>query len=230
MRMRPLATSLLGIFLLAVLASGSSKAVAAEPIAIPTTATIFAGKLIDRTPNPPSSARPGSTRRLLDGVSIPFYGRISSSRPACLKERDYQFGWRPGSYPGLDASEAEFSFGPGSNRVPESGKWHTELEETWSRPLRFAIRVLPKKIVHRGLSYLCEETVSPEIVVDKSDFTPCKLARAAKRGYAPVISLHKRLLREAEANDWPIARRYHKDLKRYRSYWPGIKRAVARRC
>jgi hypothetical protein len=229
--MRPRATSLFGIFLLAVLTSGSSKAVAAEPIAIPTTATIFAGKLIDRTPNRPSSAPPGSLRRLRlrDGVSVPFYGRISSSLPACVNGRRYQFGWYPGSYPGFISNE-EFSFSGGGNRVPKRGKWYAELESTWSRPLVYAIRVLPKKIVQNGLTYLCEETISPELVVDKSDFTPCKLARAAKHGYAPAIRLHKRLLREAEANDWPVARRYRRDLKMYRRYWPGIKRAVARRC
>jgi len=228
--MRPRATSLLGILLLAVLALSSSMAVAAQPIAIPTTVTISTGKLIDRTPNRPFSAPPGSLRRLRDGVSVPFYGRVSSSLPACVSGRRYQFAWHPGSYPGVDASEAEFSFGPGSNRVPDNGKWYTEIEETWSRPLVYAIRVLPKRIVRKGRTYLCEETISPELVVDKRAFTPCKLARAAKRGYAPAIRLHKRLLREAKASDWPIARRYRNDLKRYRSYWPSIKRAVARRC
>jgi hypothetical protein len=216
----------LGLLALNAFLPVSAPAEDTEPIAIPTSATIFNGKLIDRIPNPPS-ARLGPTRRP-NGVSVPFYGRISSSQPACVRGRAYQFGSYPGSYPGFISKE-EFSFG-GSNHVPEGGKWFTELESTWSRPLVFAIRVPPKNVVYKGVTYRCEEVISPEIVVDKSDFTPCKLARAAKRGYAPAIKVTKRLLREAEAHKWPIARRYRKDLKRYRSYWPAIRQEVARRC
>jgi hypothetical protein len=114
--------------------------------------------------------------------------------------------------------------------VPESGKWDTELENTWSNPLHFAIRVLPKETVYKGTSYRCEEVLSPEIVVDRRAFSPCKLARAAKRGYAPAVRVMKRLLEQADAHNWPVARRYREELKQYRSYWPGIKRAVAQRC
>jgi len=193
---------------------------------IPTMATIYKGKLIDRIPGPPAT-RPGVTRRPT-GVSIPFYGRISSPHPACATGRRYQFGSFQGSY-GSFISNEEMVYGSASP-VPEGGKWNTELENTWSQPIHFAVRVLPKDTVYKGVSYHCEEAVSPELVVDKSDFSPCELARASKRGYAPSVRVLKRLIREAESRDWPIARRYREELKKARSSWPAIRRAVTERC
>jgi hypothetical protein len=211
--------ALLGLLAFAALLPVSAPAATTDAVVIPTTATIFKGKLIDRVPGPPSTQL-GPARRP-NGVSIPFYGRISSPHPACAIDRAYEFGW----------FEAGGEFPDGSpGPVTEDGKWHTELENTWSQPLHFAIRVLSKEIVYKGVSYRCEEAFSPEIIVDRNDFSPCKLAQAAKRGYAPAIRTTKRLLREAEAHDWPVARRYREELKKHKTYWPGIKRAVTQHC
>jgi hypothetical protein len=215
--------------LVAGVALGSGSALAAEPIAVPTTATIFKGKLIDRIPGPPAT-QPGVTRRPT-GVSIPFYGRISSPHPACATDRRYQFGsGEEGKF--VDEGGVlvpQIVYGSASP-VPDDGKWRTELENTWSQPIRFVVRVLPKDTVYEGVPYHCEEAVSPELVVDKSDFSPCELARAAKRGYAPSVRVLKRLLREAESHGWPVARRYREELKKARRSLPVIKRAVAERC
>lgn len=227
MKKAPLA--LLGLLVLTALLPVSAPAANTDPIVIPTMATIFKGKLIDRIPGPPAT-QPGVTRRPT-GVSIPFYGRISSPHPACATDRRYQFGSGEEGKFVEDAGVLvpQFVYGSASP-VPDGGKWNTELENTWSQPIRFAVRVLPKDTVYKGASYHCEEVVSPEIVVDKSAFSPCKLAQAAKRGFAPAVRVMKRLLEQADAHNWPIARRYREELRLYRSYWPGIKRAVAQRC
>lgn len=227
MKKAPLA--LLGLLVLTALLPVSAPAATTDPIAIPTMATIFKGKLIDRIPGPPAT-QPGVTRRPT-GVSIPFYGRISSPHPACATDRRYQFGSGEEGKFVEDAGVLvpQFVYGSASP-VPDGGKWNTELENTWSQPIRFAVRALPKDTVYKGASYHCEEVVSAEIVVDKSTFSPCKLAQAAKRGYAPAVRVMKGLLEQADAHNWPVARRYREELKQYKSYWPGIERAVAQRC
>ena len=221
--------ALLGLLALTALLPVSAPAANTDPIAVPTTATIFKGKLIDRIPGPPAT-RPGVTRRPT-GVSIPFYGRISSPHPACATDRRYQFGFGEEGKFVEDAGVLvpQIVYGSAS-RVPGGGKWNTELENTWSQPIRFAVRVLPKDTVYKGASYHCEEAVSPELVVDKSDFSPCELARASKRGYAPSVRVLKRAIREAESRDWPIAQRYREELKTARSSLPAIRRAVIERC
>lgn len=220
---------LCGLLVVVALSPVSASAAATETVAIPTMATIFKGKLIDRIPGPPAT-RPGITRRPT-GVSIPFYGRISSPHPACATERHYQFG---SGEEGKFVEEAgvlvpQIVYGSASP-VPNSGKWHTELENTWSQPIRFVVRVLPRDTVYNGISYHCEETVSPELVVDKSDFSPCELARASKRGYAPSVRVLKRLISEAESHNWPIAQRYRGELKKARRSLPAIRRAATERC
>jgi hypothetical protein len=226
MPVRKVPLTLLGLFTLAALLPVSVPAATTDAVVVPTTATIFEGKLIDRIPGPPSN-RLGPTPRP-NGVSVPFYGRVSSEHPACAVRRTYEFGSYVGSHRSFISNE-ELSFGsPGP--VPEGGKWHTELESTWSDPIHFAIRVLPKETVYKGVSYHCEEAVSPEVVVGRSDFSPCKLALAAKRGYVPAVRLMKRLLHQAEAHNWPVAHRYREELKKYRNYWPAIKQAATQRC
>lgn len=69
-RKAPLA--LLGLLALTALLPVSAQAANTDPIAVPTMATIFKGKLIDRIPGPPAT-RPGVTLRPT-GVSIPSTG------------------------------------------------------------------------------------------------------------------------------------------------------------
>lgn len=221
--------ALFGLFALTALLPASASAATPEAISVPTSATIFTGKLIDRIPGLPAK-RPGITR-FPTGVSTPFYGRISSPHPACATGRRYQFGYGNANEFVEEGGELvpHVSYGSASP-VPKDGKWNTELESTWTEPIRFAVRVLPKDTVYQGVSYHCEGAVSPELVVGKSAFSACELARASKRGYAPSIRVLEQALREAEAHDWPVARQYREELKKARGYLPGIKRAVAQRC
>lgn len=181
--------------------------------------------------NPRPSGDAAGRNPTADRREHPFHGRISSPHPACATDRRYQFGsGKEGKFvEDAGVLVPQLVYGSAS-RVPHGGKWNTELENTWSQPIRFAVRVLPKDTVYKGASYHCEEAVSSELVVDKSDFSPCELARASKRGYAPSVRVLKRAIREAESRDWPIAQRYREELKTARSSLPAIRRAVIERC
>lgn len=193
---------------------GASEAIAAEPIVVSTTATINKGKLIDEYPGPPP---PGST-----DLDLPFFGRISSDHPACRIRRSYDLG----------RIEPDGEFVPiGSTTVPPSGKWTFGLAGRISRPYYIAIRVKPRDTVYHGVAYRCEEVTSDTVTEDASDFTPCKRARAAKRGYAPAIRSTKRIIRQAEArNDNATAHAYRRRLKEFKSHRRSIWRAVKTRC
>lgn len=203
---------LLTILALAAVTSGQ---VAAESIqAVPTTATIRKGLLQDERPGPPL---PGST-----DLSLPFYGKIASESPACRIRRAYDLG---SINPNGEFQEI------GGTTVPASGKWIFGLAGEPEEPLSVAIRVPPRRTTYKGTSYLCEETISAPISMDRRDFTPCKLARAASRGYGPAIREAKRNLRRAESGHDEEGTRYYRGLlKKFRSYLPGIKDAVQKRC
>lgn len=198
---------------LAFIALSATKVIAAETIVVPTTATINKGKLIDEYPGPYS----GST-----DVELPFYGKISSGHPACRNWRAYEIG----------RVEPDSEFSPlGRTTVQESGRWRFGLLGKVSRPSAIAIRVLPRDTTYRGTSYRCEETVSKTVTNDGADYTPCKLARAAKRGYAPAIRSTRRVVRRAEArNDQTTARFYRGQLRKFRTYRRSIWRAARIRC
>lgn len=189
-------------------------ATAADTVTVPTTATITKGKLIDEYPGPPPR---GST-----DLDLPFFGVISSESPACRLPRKYEIG--------KIESSGEFT-SIGGTTAPKTGKWTFGLYGKISEPMSVAVRVLPRRTTYQGASYLCEEVISPSVAEDKNDFTPCKVARAGKRGYTPAIRTTRRLIREAKAhNNEKDAAIYRRQLKRFQRYWPSIKRAVQRRC
>jgi hypothetical protein len=190
---------------------------AAEEIAVPTTATINKGQLVDIYPGTPP---PGST-----DLIVPFSGKISTSDPACRIRRPYQLG--------KVEPDGEFNW-VGATTAEASGKWNFGLAGEPPKPMSIAIRVLPKTTVREGTTYLCEEAISSTVPFGASDFTPCLIARAELRGYLPGVRRLKREIREIKATTNPEElarrRRLEKRLKDFRAQHDGIQRTAQNRC
>lgn len=202
------------IAVLAALAMTAGSVMAAEPITVPTVATIHKGLLIDEYPGPP----PKGTTDLV----LPFYGKIVPEDPACRVRRKYELG--------KIEADGEFS-AIGITTVPESGKWTFGLAGEVPRQFSVAVRVPSRQVTYKGALYQCGEAISASVIENKDDFTPCDLARAAKRGYGPAIRTTKQNLRKAEArHDEDTTRAYREQLEKFRSYLPSIERAVKNRC
>lgn len=206
--------ALVGLLALAILAGVPGGAAAVDEVVVPTTATINKGPLIDEYPGPPP---PGTA-----DLEMPFFGKISTSHPACRIRRPYQLG--------RVEPDGEFTW-LGATTVKESGKWRFGLVGEPPEPMSMAVRVLPKTTVYEGTTYRCEEVISSTVPFDKSDFTPCLIARAEQRGYLPGIRTLKQQIRRAKANNLDeLVRVYRKRLKDFRAQHDNIKRAVQNRC
>ncbi len=190
---------------------------AAEEVAVPTTATINKGLLVDEYPGPPL---PGTT-----DLTMPFFGKISTSNPACRIRRPYQLG--------KVEPDGEFNW-VGATTARASGKWSFGLSGEPEDPMSIAVRVLPKTTVREGTTYLCEEAISSTVPFDERDFTPCLIARAELRGYLPGVRRLKREIRaiKATANPEEMARKrqLEKRLKDFQAQHDSIQRAAQNGC
>jgi hypothetical protein len=203
--------------LLALIPAVVPAAAAAEEIAVPTTATINKGRLVDIYPGSPP---PGST-----DLITPFSGKISTGNPACRIRRPYQLG--------KVEPDGEFNW-VGATTAEASGKWSFGLAGEPPEPMSIAIRVLPKTTVRGGTTYLCEEAISSTVPFDESDFTSCLIARAELRGYLPGVRRLKREIRAVKATASPDEmarkRQLEKRLKDFQAQHDSIQRTAQNGC
>ena len=193
-----------------VLCPSWSSAASGEEVTSSTTATIHRGLLGDNYPGAPPR---GST-----DLYIPYYGRIKASQPACETSREWEFGR---IYPGGDFSPIA---GPGED---EGGKWLANIFGKATRPETYVVRVLPDKRSYKGVAYLCEEVTSEPLLIDRSDFSKCEIAKAEWRGYVPGIKLLRHELNEAKAkhNDDEV-RRIEDRLRSFRNRREALRRTA----